>query len=107
MPPQTSGHTPRFSIAEQWLIHAVMLTRLGYGSPAQASSSDPFICELAVVDKLESADPSFTRLELDRIKTVCLGYADRESTKAADRALALDVVERVNSHLHARHASTC
>lgn len=104
MPPQTTAHTPRFSPAEQWLIHAVMLDRLGYGTTTQLKQPDPYVCELAIVDKLESDDPRFTDLELDRIKQVCLGHADRESTAATDRALAVDVIERVNAHLHSPRA---
>ena len=103
MPPHPSPYAPEFSLAEQWLIHAVMLTRLGFGSD-HPPSTDPYVCDLAIVDKLESTAPSFNRAELERIRDICLDFADREITDEADRALALDVVERVHSHLHSTPA---
>jgi len=96
--PRTTSFT--LSPAERWVVHAALLDRLGFGNGGRDGRPNPYVSELAIVDKLESSDPTFNHRELKRIRKICLNHADQAATPATDRARACDVVEQINGILH-------
>ncbi len=88
----------QFSLAERWLLHAVMLDRLGYG-PSDGDVT-PAVGDLAILEKLEHPQPQFSERELKHLRRACLDWTDRAETHARDRSLAIDIVESINRILH-------
>lgn len=80
---------------EQWLVHHIMLDHLGFG-PSDDDGSDPFVCTLAIVEKIERDRMNFTRIELDQIRSGCRAYAESDLTPAQDVETALGLAKRID-----------
>ena len=83
------------SRAEQWLVHHVMLDHLGFG-PSDDDGSNPYVCTLAIVEKIERDRLEFTRLELDQIRSACRAYAEADSTPDQDVETADGLAVRID-----------
>lgn len=79
---------------EKWVIYDIMLDRLGFG-PAGSQGTDPFVCVLAIIEKLERDRADFSPMELDRIREACRRYSRQGSTPETDREVAMNIADRI------------
>lgn len=99
MPNQSATVQLNFTHAERWVVHSLLLDHLGYGRVTRSSTVDPYVCELAILEKLESDISTFTPTEIDRLRSRCLEYSNHADTHAHDRAVAERVLDRITATL--------
>lgn len=80
---------------EKWVLHAMMLDRLGFG-PTRSQPSDPCVCLLAIIQKLERDRTEFSPIEIDRIRDTCRRYSRRESIPVMDQKVAVNIADRID-----------
>lgn len=95
---QTPTPTTQLDLSptEQWVVHHVMLDHLGFG-PSDTEESTPFVCTLAIVEKIERDQLHFTRLELDQIRSACRTIAESDTAPPQDTDIARDLVNRIDT----------
>lgn len=94
----TGGRLVPFPLdrAERWIVHAVLLDYVELAA-ARGAGPDDLGCELDVLEALEAGDSAFTAPELDRIRFRLAAYARAVDRPDRDRAMARDVVERLET----------
>jgi len=96
MPTTTPTTSLEISWEEKWVIHHVMVDHLGFG-PSDIEEITPYVCTLAIVEKIERDRIDFTRVELDHIRSTCRAYAESDSTPNHDVEIAQALVDRIDS----------
>lgn len=92
MPPTPDAQPVEFSLAEEWVIHSVMLDQLT-GDP---DADDQPWWALGIASKLESGVQLLSPFEAWRLRRDLAAYADEPDTPAEDATLASDVVQRID-----------
>jgi hypothetical protein len=90
-PPTPDAQPVELSLAEEWVIHSVMLEQLT-GDP----DDDQPWWALGIASKLEAGVKLLSPFEAWRLRRDLTEYADAEDTPEGDAALARDVVERID-----------
>ena len=91
--PKTT-HDLELSRQERWIVHHLMLDRLGFG-PEEDDPPEAFVCTLAVVEKIERDRSDFSLLELDQIRLACDHYSGHPSIPDDERARAKQIIDRI------------
>jgi hypothetical protein len=91
-PPAPDAQPVELSLAEEWVIHSVMLDQL---TGDDAEDDQPWWA-LGIASKLESGVKLLSPFEAWRLRRDLEEYAAAEDTPSEDATLARDVVERID-----------
>lgn len=80
---------------EQWAVHGALTDYADVASRDDTDLPQPTV-ELALVEKIEDGEFTFTAYELDRLRYQCEFHAERVETGERDRTALRSVVERID-----------
>lgn len=89
-----------FTLKEQWAMHQAFLDYIEVATRDDTDLPEPTI-EIAILEKIEDGDFSFTAFEVDRLRYECDHHATSEHALDRDRAPARSVVEKIDSRCRA------